>query len=95
MIFVPNGIIIILPNGKHQMEGVEKVRLEEIRKQKHFTRRRLSIASGVTENSIFRYERKMRVPDVETAGTMARALGCTVDDLLSDTHESEPKAQEA
>lgn len=58
--------------------------LEAIRKKKNLTRRQLAIATGITENSIFRYERKKRIPNVNTAAIIAKALDCTVDDLIRE-----------
>ena len=57
--------------------------IEKIRIEKGFTRRELAVASGVTENSIYRYERKERIPDLITAVKISKALGCKAEDLIS------------
>lgn len=64
-----------------------RLKLEERRKAVQMTRRELSDAVGVTESSIFRYERVGRIPDIFVAVRMANALGCTVEDLVSDMDE--------
>lgn len=56
--------------------------LERIRLEKGLTRRELAAASGVTENSIYRYERKERIPDLVTAVKISKALGCKAEDLI-------------
>lgn len=57
--------------------------IEKIRLEKGLTRRELALASGVTENSIYRYERKERIPDLITAIKLSKALGCKAEDLIS------------
>lgn len=64
----------------HKKE-VDSVELEKIRLKKGLTRRELSLASGVTENSIYRYERKGRIPDLITAIKLSKALDCKAEDL--------------
>ena len=64
--------------------------LERLRVQKGMTRRALSLASGVTETSIWRYERRRRMPDARTAYRLCNALGCTIEEFLG-TEETEQK----
>lgn len=59
--------------------------LEKIRIEKGLTRRELALASNVTENSIYRYERKGRIPDLITAVKLSRALNCKPEDLIGKT----------
>ena len=66
----------------HKKEG-DSVELEKIRLKKGLTRRELSLASGVTENSIYRYERKGRIPDLITAIKLSKALDCKAEDLAT------------
>lgn len=57
--------------------------IEKIRLKKGLTRRELSMACGITESSIYRYERKGRIPDLVTAVKISKALGCRAEDLIS------------
>ena len=58
------------------------MRLEALRKAKAMTRRELAIATGITETSIYRYERMNRIPDLDVGVKMAEALGCDAKELL-------------
>ncbi len=58
--------------------------IEAMRKKKRMTQAELAIAVGVTQPSISDYESGKKRPTIDTAKKLARALGCTVDDLLSN-----------
>lgn len=45
---------------------------------------KLAKAAGVSRVAITRYEAGERVPSLEIAARIARALGCKVDDLLQE-----------
>lgn len=53
------------------------------------TREQLAVAAGISYTSIGRMERGTHRPTVETLQAVARALGCTVVDLLTDADASE------
>lgn len=44
----------------------------------------LAKAAGITITSVYRYEYGMREPSVEIAARIAKALGCTVEDLIGE-----------
>ncbi len=59
-----------------------KLNLKELRKAARYSQQTLSNASGVSRESIARYELGLQVPTLESAVRIASVLGCTVDDLL-------------
>jgi len=72
-----------VPSGKDYYERGDRVQIEAVRKQKGISRRELAIASGVTENSIYRYERNKRVPNANVVAKIASAMGVKIDDLFT------------
>lgn len=56
--------------------------IKERRKALNMSQEELANKSGVTRVAISRYENNERKPSVFIAAKIARALGCTVDDLL-------------
>ena len=58
--------------------------LQMIRKQKGISQTRLAQLSGVHRVSIVRYEEGRTTPNARNALKLARALGCTIDDLLGE-----------
>lgn len=54
------------------------------RKRKGITQQELAEIIGTTPASISRYENGERKLDLETAAKIAKALGCTVDDLVRE-----------
>ena len=56
--------------------------LREHRKQQGYTITQLADAVGVTPGFISHIERGIRVPRLETAQKLAKALDCTIDDLF-------------
>lgn len=59
-------------------------RIKEIRKSKGMTQEALSRVSGVRREQIVRYENGKRVPDLCNLVKIKDALGCSLDDLVSD-----------
>lgn len=60
------------------------LRIKEIRKAKSMTQDALSRVSGVRREQINRYENGKKVPDLCTLVKLKDALGCSLDDLVSD-----------
>lgn len=58
------------------------VKLRQFRKAKGLTQVELAQAARVSFMSIHRYEAGERIPSVDIADRIAKALGCTVDDLI-------------
>ena len=58
--------------------------LQMIRKQKGISQTRLAQLSGVHRVSIVRYEEGRTTPNARNALKLARALGCTIDELLGE-----------
>lgn len=56
--------------------------IKEIREAAGMSQEALATASGVTRVSISRYESGERVPPLDIAARIARALNCKIDDLL-------------
>lgn len=56
--------------------------IKEIREAAGMSQESLATASGVTRVSIARYEAGERVPSLEIAARIARALNCKIDDLM-------------
>lgn len=78
--FVENADIII---ERHKMQ--RKTKLQIIRKARGFTQQELSDASGVTLRMIQLYEQRqndINKAQVKVVVSLARALGCDVEDLL-------------
>lgn len=78
--FVENADIII---ERHKIQ--RKTKLQIIRKARGFTQQQLSEASGVTLRMIQLYEQRQNDIDkaqVNVVVSLARALGCEVEDLL-------------
>lgn len=59
-----------------------KNRLREIRESNKISRRDLSIASGVSERTIYCIEKKNMVPTSQNALKLSEALEVTVNDIL-------------
>lgn len=62
-------------------------KLRTLRKNKNLTQKELSYRSGVHRVSIARYEKGKISPNTDTAAKLARALGCTIDELLGETKD--------
>lgn len=57
-------------------------RLKRLREAKRMTQEQLADATGILRSSIARYETRDMGITVETAGKLATALGCTIDELI-------------
>jgi len=67
-------------------------RLQKLRERRRISRRVLSELCGLSKNSIARYERGERVPNIEAAAILADFFGVTMDSLcLGEKNESEPR----
>lgn len=62
-----------------------KIKLEEYRTRRRLTQKQLSDSSGVPQPMISQIETEyVKNPTVGTLYQLARALRCTVDDLIDD-----------
>lgn len=59
--------------------------IKDKRIEAEMSQEELAVASGVSRVAITRYESGERVPNINIAARIARALNCKVDDLLTDT----------
>ena len=50
--------------------------------KKHYNKKQLAEASGLSEKTIGRYRRGERTPDAISISKIARALDCNVDELI-------------
>ena len=57
-------------------------RLRELRERKGMTREELAVAAKTSFHSVAKMEQGTRAPSLELAWRVARALGCTLDDLV-------------
>ena len=57
--------------------------LQKLRKQKNLTQEALAEQVGVARQTIAKWETEESVPDLETAGRLANALGVALDDLAN------------
>ena len=58
--------------------------IREIREKEGLTQKELAQRTGLAELTIWRYEANERVPSVTNAIKLAKALNCTVDDLVRE-----------
>lgn len=56
--------------------------IKKIRQQIGMSQEELAQAANVSRVAITRYEAGKRVPNIEIAARIAKALGCKVDDLI-------------
>lgn len=75
------------------MELVSKI--QQLRKEKNWTRPKLAGMVGVTWETIKAYEVKGAFPSIHVAFRLANALNCKVDDLFEVVEENEQKGAEA
>lgn len=59
--------------------------IKDKRIEAEMSQEELAVASGVSRVAITRYESGERVPNINIAARIARALNCKVDDLLNDS----------
>ena len=75
----------IIINAPYDTEGMIVVTcIKTLRKRRLMTAEQLALKSGVARVSITRYENGKREPRVGEALKIARALGCTVEQLMDD-----------
>lgn len=65
--------------------------LREIRKEKGLTQTELAKRTYLTNRAICNYEAGIREPRLKDAKALARALGCTVDELIGDPEDRAPE----
>lgn len=53
------------------------------------SREQLAVAAGISSSSVARMELGTHTPNLDTLGAVARVLGCTVADLLTDPEATE------
>ena len=56
--------------------------IKDIRKRLNMTQKQLSVRTGISQVNQSRYESGKRSPKIGTAFKIAKALGCTVDELI-------------
>jgi transcriptional regulator with XRE-family HTH domain len=66
-------------------------RLQRLREQAGVSQPRLAAASGVPVGTLRGWEQGRRVPRLDTAVAVARALGIPLDELVGDTLDAAPK----
>lgn len=66
-----------------------QTRLKAIREAKGMTQEKLSELSGIHRVTIAKYETTDNGMTLYSAGKLAAALGCTIDDLLKETEDTE------
>ena len=66
----------------YQLEREVNFVIREMRQKRGMTLEELSKASGVPRVSINRYELGTRIPNVTVASKIAKALDCSIEELL-------------
>lgn len=59
-------------------------KVEQTRIKKGMTRRKLSDLTALSEDSIYKIERKNQIVKIPTALVLSKALGCTVEELFDN-----------
>ena len=62
--------------------------LKKLRQAKNLTQAQLSAISSVPQSKICEYEKNRTLPRLDTAEKLARALGCTLDELAGLTERA-------
>jgi transcriptional regulator with XRE-family HTH domain len=57
-------------------------RVKELRQLRGLSRDQLAVAAGTSSHSVAKLEQGTRAPSLELAWRLARALGCSLDDLV-------------
>ena len=71
------------------MKVIGMIRLREIRKKRGITQVKLSMDLNISQNSISRYEKGLREPDLATLIRIADYFHVSVDYLLGRTENTE------
>lgn len=66
----------------HQIANEFKKRLRNRMRYKHITQERLSELTGIPQCSISMYTSGSRLPNLQSSFKIARALDCSIDDLI-------------
>ena len=66
--------------------------IEKRREEKKLTQQQLAEKCGVNQNSISRYEKGVREPSIKVMKALAKALDCSIDELLRDPEEDAVQA---
>lgn len=64
------------------------MKLEELRKKNGMTQNELAALVGVQQNTISQWESGKRHPPSTTLPQLAKALGCTIDELFGRGQDS-------
>ena len=65
---------------------MEKIKIKELREEKHISQTKLAIDLGLNQNSVSRYENGERQADYETLIKLADYFNVSVDYLLGRTN---------
>ena len=76
-------IIQDVTGESRKIERGEQMSLKEIRVSKGLTQQKLSDLSGVAREVIARTETGKTVPELQTIIRLAKALDCSIDDLVN------------
>ena len=68
--------------------------LLEIRKRKGYNQEELSKLTGISRPFISQIETGKHFPSIKKAQALAKALGCTIDELLADEEVNETELQQ-
>ena len=63
------------------------MKLREIRTKKNISQKELASTLNVNSNNISRYETGEREPNLKTLRKLAKALDCTIDELVEEDTE--------
>jgi transcriptional regulator with XRE-family HTH domain len=70
-------------------------RFKRLREEKEFTQARLAEAAGVPLGTLRNWEQGRRVPQLDAAYRVAKALGITLDELAGKAFETKPEGKPA
>ena len=75
-----------VPNGTRKLPigGERMTEMRRIRKHLGMSVKELASVVGVAPMSIYRYEQGRRIPDIIVAAKIAKALNCTIDQLIGE-----------
>lgn len=58
--------------------------IKDIRKRMNITQKQLADLAGINQTDVSRYENGERIPTLSVAIKIAKALNCTVDELVKE-----------
>ena len=79
--------MMILFANDREGAAIMELQIKKIRKLQKMTQQQLAALSGVSQSKICEYERGKVMPGLEAADKIARALRCTLDDLVHPKSE--------